>query len=102
LTNSNGTVLSSNDFYFKRPKDLKYTKADIKTDLTRQGDHYVLKINSSALAPRVEITFGDEEVSLSDNYIDILPNEPIFIIIKSPKSIEELKRSLKITSLNQL
>jgi beta-mannosidase len=102
LTDGNGDVLSSNELYFKRPKDLKYTKATIKTDLSKQGDHYVLKLSSSALAPRVGITFGDDEVSLSDNYIDVLPNEPVSISIKSPATLEQLKKTLKIESLDQL
>jgi len=102
LVNEKGETVSSNDLYFKRPKDLKYSKSSIQTDLTKQGDHYVLKLNSSALAPRVEITFGDEEVSLSDNYIDVLPNEPVSISIKSPATLEQLKKILKIKSLDQL
>jgi beta-mannosidase len=102
LTGSNGVLLSSNDLYFKRPKDLKYTKATIQTDLSKQGDHFVLKLSSNALAPRVEITFGDEEVLLSDNYFDVLPNGPVSISIKSPATLEQLKKALKIKSLDQL
>lgn len=102
LTNLNGTLISSNELYFKRPKDLKYTKATIQTDLSKQGDHYVLKISSNVLAPRVEITFGDEDVLISDNYIDVLPNEPVSISIKSQVTLEQLKKTLKIKSLDQL
>lgn len=102
LTDSKGTLLSSNDWYFKRPKDLKYIKTTIQTDLSKQGDHYLLKLNSSALAPRVEITFGDEDVTLSDNFINVLPNEPVSISIKSPATLEQLKNTLKIKSLDQL
>jgi beta-mannosidase len=102
LVDGKGGIISSNDFYFKRPKDLKYTKSQITTELTKQGDHYVLKLSSSALAPRVGITFGDEEVSLSDNFMDVLPNEPVSISIKSPATLEQLKNSLKIKSLDQL
>jgi len=102
LVDGKGGVISSNELYFKRPKDLKYSKSQITTDLTQQGDHYVLKITSATLAPRVGVTFGDEEVWLSDNYIDILPNEPLSIIIKSKASLEQLKSALKVTALDQL
>jgi len=102
LVDEKGEVVSSNDLYFKRPKDLKYSKSIIQTDLTKQSDHYVLKITSSALAPRTGITFGDEEVWLSDNYIDVLPNEPVSIIIKSQATLEQLKTTLKIKSLDHL
>jgi beta-mannosidase len=102
LVNDKGETLSSNDLYFKRPKDLKYSKSSIQTDLTKQGDHFVLKIASATLAPRVGITFGDEEVWLSDNYIDVLPNEPVSITVKSKASLEQLKKTLKIKSLDQL
>ncbi|HEX3385919.1 MAG TPA: glycoside hydrolase family 2 protein, partial [Mucilaginibacter sp.] len=102
LVSSKGALLSSNDFYFKRPKDLKYTKAAIQTDLTKQGDHYVLKLTSNALAPRAAVTFGDDEVSLSDNFVDVLPNEPMYITIHSSDPLEQLKKDMKVTSLNQL
>ncbi len=100
LTDDKGNVLSTNELYFKRPKDLKYSKSPITTDLAKQGDHYVLKISSPVLALRVEVTFGDDEVSLSDNFIDILPNEPAYITIKSPATLEQLKKDLEIKSLN--
>ena len=102
LVDGKGEVLSSNEFYFKRPKDLKYSKSQIAAELTKQGDHYALKLSSSALAPRVGITFGDEDVSLSDNFIDVLPNEPVLISIKSPATLEQLKKTLTIKSLDQL
>jgi beta-mannosidase len=102
LVNNKGEVLSSNDLYFKRPKDLKYSKSSIQTELTKQGDHYVLKVTSNALAPSVGITFGDEDVWLSDNYMDVLPNEPVIITIKSKASLEQLKKVLKVMSLDQL
>jgi beta-mannosidase len=102
LTDGKGDVLSCNEFYFKRSKDLKYTKAVVQTDLSKQGDHYLLKLSSNALAPRLGVTFGDEEVSLSDNFIDLLPNEPVSISIKSNATLEQLKNALKIKSLDQL
>jgi len=102
LVSEKGALLSSNALYFKRPKDLKYTKATVQTDLSKQGDHYVLKLSSSALAPQVEISFDDKEVSLSDNYIDVLPNEPASVSIKSQATLEQLKKTLKIKSLDQL
>lgn len=102
LVNDKGEVLSSNELYFKHPKDLKYTKADIQADLTKQGDHYVLKLTSNVLAPRTAAAFGDEDVSLSDNFVDLLPGEPVYISIKSPAKLEQLKKTLKVTSLDQL
>jgi beta-mannosidase len=102
LINSKGTLLSANDWYFKRPKDLKYTKAAVQTDLSKQDDHYILKLSSSIFAPRTEVTFGDADVSLSDNYIDVLPNEPVFITVKSQATLEQLKKILNIRSLDQL
>ena len=102
LVSDKGNLLSSNDLYFKQAKDLKYAKSSIQADLSKQGDHYVVKVTSTALAPRVGITFGDEEVWLSDNYIDVLPNEPVSIGIKSQATLEQLKKTLKITSLDRL
>ena len=62
----------------------------------------MLKLTSNAVSPRVYATFGDEEVSMSDNFIDLLPNEAVYITIKSPASLERLKKTMRVVSLDQL
>ncbi len=99
LRNNEG-VLSSNLLYFKKPKDLTFPKANVTTSITKTNDHYQLTLSSNVLAARVAVSFGDNDVELSDNYVNVLPSEPFKIIIKSKASLEQLQRALKLISLN--
>jgi beta-mannosidase len=93
-------TISSNSLYFKRPKDLDFPKTTVQSSLIKKGDQYELTLSSPVLARRVAISFGKEDVELFDNYLDVLPGEPVVITIKSKISLEQLQGSLKITSLN--
>jgi beta-mannosidase len=100
LSDASGSLLSSNNFYFKRPKDLKFPAAEIQSSITSAGDHYVLTLSSAVLAPKASISFGDADATLSNNFFDLLPGKPVSIVVKSKSSLEQLKKALKIVSLN--
>jgi len=102
LTDAKGEALSSNELFFKRPKDLNYVKGAVDASLSKQGDAYVLKLSSPVLAPNVAISFGDRDAWLSDNFVDVLPGEPVYIKVKSDVPFEELQKAMKVTSVNQL
>lgn len=97
----NGEDLSSNNLYFKRPKDLNFPKATVESILVKKGDHYQLTLSSTVLARAVAISFGKEDTELSGNYMDVLPGEPVVITIKTKASLEQLKAAMKITVLNE-
>jgi beta-mannosidase len=58
-----------------------------------------LTLSSKVLARDVYLTFGDLEVKPSDNYFDLLPNEPRQITLKSSATQEQLRQALKVISL---
>ncbi len=76
LSNNEG-VMSSNQMYFKKPKDLSFPTAPIQSSIVKTGDHYQLTLSSSVLAPRVAVSFETEDTELSDNYVNVLPGEPL-------------------------
>jgi beta-mannosidase len=45
------------------------------------------------------VSFGDNEVEISDNYFDLLPNEPVTLQVKSKAGLEEIRRSLKVRNI---
>jgi beta-mannosidase len=99
---SNGKeTLSSNILYFKKPKDLIFPKGNIQGVIIKSGDHYLLTLSSPVLAPNVAVSFAADDVEFSDNFMDVLPGEPLTITLKSKASLEQLQKSLKIISLNQ-
>ena len=100
LSNNDG-VLSANQLYFKKPKDLTFPATSIQNVIVKTGDHYELTLSSPVLAPRVAVSFEGEDAELSENFVNVLPGEPVKIIINSRAPLEQLRKSLKIISLNQ-
>ncbi len=99
---NNSEVLSANNLYFQKPKDLHFPEAAILSDLSVKGDHYVLKLSCPVLASKVDVSFGMEAAQLSDNYVDIIPGEPEYITVKSAASLEQLKKALTLKSINKI
>jgi beta-mannosidase len=95
----NGKQVSSNIVYFVPTKLVQLPKANIATDLTQQGNAYVLRLSSPALARSVYISFGELDAKFSDNYVDLLPGEPAEIQFTSPATLDQLKANMKIMSL---
>jgi beta-mannosidase len=65
------------------------------------GKDYTITLQSAQLARSVYVSFGELEVTSSDNYLDLLPGESATITIKSAATIDQLKASLKLTSLTE-
>jgi beta-mannosidase len=95
----NGKQVSSNIVYFVPTKLVQLPKANIAADLTQQGNAYVLRLSSPALARSVYVSFGELDAKFSDNYVDLLPGEPVEIQFTSPATLDQLKANMKVMSL---
>jgi beta-mannosidase len=71
----------------------------IETSLTKVDGGYSLTLRSAALARNVYIALGDLDVQASDNYFDLLPGEPVTILLKTSGTLDQLQSGLKIASL---
>jgi len=94
-----GKTVSSNLIYFVPTKLVQLPHTNIAADLTQQGSSYLLRLSSPALARSVYASFSGLDAKLSDNYVNLLPNEPVEITITSQATLDQLKSNLKITSL---
>jgi beta-mannosidase len=56
-------------------------------------------LRAQVLARNVQVSFGDLDVQMSDNYVDLLPGETIELTARSASTPDELKAAMKITSL---
>jgi beta-mannosidase len=95
----NGTTVSQNLNYLAPTKQVHLLPAKIDFALTPSGNAYNLRLSSDVIARDVYLTFGDQDVQVSDNFIDLIPGEAINITVKTSASFEELKKSLTVTSL---
>ncbi len=94
-----GENVSSNLTYFVAPKLVHLLPGPIESTLTKVGDGYVLRLSSKVLARSVYASFGNVEVKLLDNFVDLIPGEAKEIKFSSNASLDDLRTNLKITSL---
>lgn len=51
-----------------------------------------------AAVPESGRNVGDADVRFSDNYVKLLPNEPVIIHIASKATLDNLKKQMKVIS----
>ncbi len=94
-----GSVVSSNLIYLAPSVEIHLPPAPLKTELTKSGDSYRLKVSSPVLARSVYVTFGEVDAEASDNYFDLLPGQNMEIAINTAVSEDALRSGLKVMSL---
>jgi beta-mannosidase len=94
-----GSVVSSNLIYLAPTVEIHLPPVSLKTELTKSGDSYRLRVSSPVLARSVYISFGGVDAEVSDNYFDLLPGQAVEIAIKTPASEAALRSELKVISL---
>jgi beta-mannosidase len=94
-----GKIISRNVYLFDRTRNLALPVPAIQRELSGSGGGYTLKLQSPVLARHVYVSFGDNEAEISDNYFDLLPNEPITVQVKSKADGDQLRRSLKVRNI---
>ncbi len=94
-----GKSVSSNLNYLVPTVEIHLPRAVLKTELTKNGDSYRLKVSSPVVARSVYISFGEVDAEVSDNYFDLLPGETMEIAIKTKANEDALRSALKVVSL---
>ena len=94
-----GKVVSRNVFLFDRVRNLALPSPSIHAEVTGGNGSYALRLQSAVLARHVYASFGDNDVEVSDNYFDLLPNEPITLQVKSKADLDEIQKSLKTRNI---
>jgi beta-mannosidase len=94
-----GKTVSRNLVYLVPTRQFKLPQTGIQSDLLKVGDTHRLRLSSNMLARSVYVSFGSLDVRLSDNYIDLLPGEPVEIAVEGAAGLEELRANIRIVSL---
>ncbi len=95
-----GVPVSHNILYLEPTKVVHLLPATIQTELTQETGGYRLQLKSSVLARDVYVTFGNDDVNLSDNYLDLLPGESVTLNLTTGASLATLKQHMKVISLS--
>jgi beta-mannosidase len=97
-----GQRVSSNVVFFAVTHDLDLPVAPkIETSIAKSGNDYSVTLKSPQLARNVYLSFGDVDFEASDNYFDLLPNEPLTVTVKSAAALDQLQKSLSTMSLTE-
>ena len=99
LLTENGALISSNLLYFSAPKNLKLPNPSIETAITSTEEGYKIKLSSNLLAKNVYLRYEGAEGFFSDNYFDLLPNEPVEVLFRTTTDATNFKAQLQIFSL---
>ena len=91
-----GHVVSRNLVFFDQPKNLTLPLPQVDARLGQKGDGYALTLRSKALVRDVWVSFGDTDVSVSDNAFDILPGQEVTLTVRSKATLDTLRKALKI------
>ena len=68
-------ILSSNNYLFSRPKELKLPRPDFKIEQKNLGDRTSLKITAKTFLYKVCLTCKNQKGQFSDNYFDMVKGE---------------------------
>lgn len=97
-----GKKVSQNLLFFDVTHNLQLpVKPKIETTVAPAAGGYTVTLQSPQLARSVYLSFGDLDVDATDNYIDLVPGEPVTITLKSSATIEQLKGAMKVMSLTE-
>ena len=92
-------IVSRNIHLFDRTRNLALPVPAIQAELSGSAGAYTLLLQSPMLARHVYVSFGDNEVEVSDNYFDLLPGEAVTLQLKSKADLDQLRRSLKVRNI---
>ena len=93
------TVISENLVFFDEAKDLQLPVPNIQSKLVPTVDAYALTLTASKLARDVWVSFGDQDVALSDNALDLLPGQSVTVTVHSKLSLDALQHALRVQDL---
>jgi beta-mannosidase len=94
-----GKPVSTNIAYLVPTHEIHLPPTTIQPDVQAATAGYIVRLSSPVLARDAYLTFGSLDVEPSDNYVDVLPGQPIEITLKTSAPIDQVRSQLKVVSL---
>ncbi len=100
----NSLVTYKDVHLFVKTKRFKFPKPVLKTEISGNGNRFMISVASDTFAKGVEISFDGIEAEMSDNYFDITGKAPVRVSFTTNgvNSVEKLRRALRIRSVYDL
>jgi beta-mannosidase len=94
-----GTLVSSNLLYLAPTRKIVLPDLPVDATLVKAKEGFDVTLKSTVLARSVYLSFGEQDATYSDNYVDLLPGEPVTIHVTSEASLAELQAGMQVRSL---
>lgn len=88
-------------FYFEVPRKLNLPKTTVSWKATATPQGVEITLQSPFLAKNVQV-YTDTNGHFSDNFFDLLPNEPKTIFFKTEQPITDLEKAFKVRHVGAL
>ncbi|WP_289004790.1 glycoside hydrolase family 2 protein [Parabacteroides sp.] len=99
IENGKESEVISNNYFFTRYKDIDFPKADIQMTSVPAADGFDVTIQSDVFARAVFLSIDGIDNFFSDNYFDLLPNEPVTIHVTTKLDKASFDKQLKSQSI---
>ena len=93
------TTLAERTIYFASTKELALPEPHIATKIERDASGYTIWLTSDTFAPAVEVSFGNLNWKLSDNYVDLIPHERRLLHLTTTATSDQLATAVHTRSL---
>ena len=89
----------TNSCFLAKQKEMNYPKVHIATTIIPVKDGYEITLKSDAFARAVFLSIiGDTDNFISDNYIDLFPNESVTVSVQTQLSMQDVRDKLNVIS----
>ncbi len=99
IENGKESEVISNNYFFTRYKDIDFPKADIQMTSVPAADGFDVTVQSDVFARAVFLSIDGIDNFFSDNYFDLLPNEPVTIHVTTKLDKASFDKQLKSQSI---
>lgn len=98
---ANGETVSTNDYFFKPFKEMRFSRPEIKTEITSAANGFKITLTADKVAKAVYLSGLNEAGKFLDNYFNLIPGKKAEIEFRANRkmSADEFRGKLKIRSL---
>ena len=92
-----------NNYFLAKQKDMRYPEARIQKEIIPVGGGYEVILSSDVFARGVFVSIeGDTDNFVSDNYMDLLPGEPVKVRVNTSLASSPCTANLKVVSFSEM
>lgn len=95
----NGKTVSENTFFSRYANDYEYGRVSVNIEAVRTHDGVELTVTSDRLARGFCMYTDNDKDFFEDNYIDLVPGSEYKIMVRTGKTAEEIKTTIKYQTL---